>query len=82
MFETGDMVYSPLFGKGLVIESYWSKVVVNFENKAFWLRTVSKDIFTEDKKRLTKKKDIKPDLKEIYFNDIHDEYNFIPNDML
>jgi hypothetical protein len=34
-FETGDMVYSPLFGKGLVIESYGSKVVVNFENKAY-----------------------------------------------
>lgn len=81
-FETGDMVNSPLFGKWLVIESYWSKVVVNFENKMFWLKTVSKDIFEADKKRLTKKKDIKPDYKEDYYNEIHREDALLTNDMI
>ena len=81
-FETGDMVYSPLFGKGLVIESYGSKVVVNFENKAYWLRTVSQSIFIEEPKRLTKKKDIKPDYKEDYYNDIHREDLLLSNDQI
>ena len=81
-FETGDMVTSPLFGKGLVVESYWEKVIVNFENKTFWLKTVSKEIFTADKKRLTKKKDMKPDYKEDYYNDIHREDLLLTNDMI
>lgn len=81
-FETGDMVHSPLFGKWLVIEEYGSKVVVNFENKLFGLKTVNKDIFEADKKRLTKKKDIKPDYKEDYYNDIHKEDALVSNDML
>lgn len=81
-FQTGDMVFAPIFGKGLVVESYWSKVVVNFENKLFWLRTVSQEIFTADKKRLTKKKDIKPDYKEDYYNDITREDDLLTNDQI
>ena len=74
------MVYSPLFGNWLVIESYWSRVVVNRENKAYWLRTVNKDIFEADKKRLTKKKDIKKDYKEDYYNEIHEDDLLVTND--
>lgn len=81
-FETWDLVSSPLFGKGIVIESYWSKVIVNFENKAYWLRTVSKKIFEEDNKRLTKKKDIRPDPREDYYNEIKRDEDFITNDMI
>lgn len=81
-FETGDLVFAPLFGKGIVIESYGEKVIVNFENKTFWLRSVSKDIFTVDPKRLTKKKDIKIDQEERLWNENHKDDEFIPNDML
>ncbi len=81
-FETGDLVTSPLFGKGIVIESYWEKVIVNFENKTFWLKTVSKELFTADKKRLIKKKDIKTDPREDYYHDIHREDLLVSNDML
>ena len=81
-FETWDMVTSPIFGKWLVIETYWEKVVVNFENKLFWLKTVSQEIFTADKKRLIKKKDIKPDPMEEHYYDQHKDDAFITNDNL
>lgn len=56
-FETWDLVSNPLFWKGIVIESFGDKVVVNRNNKAFWLKTVNKNIFEADiKNRLIKKK--------------------------
>lgn len=81
-FSTGDMVNLPIFGKWLVVESYWSKVIINFENKIFWLKTVSKDLFDADKKRLTKKKDIKTDPREDYYNEIQRDDALVSNDML
>lgn len=80
-FETGDLVNLPIFGKWLVVESYWSKVIINFENKIFWLKTVNKDLFDADKKRLTKKKDIKTnDDAEQYYHDMQRDDAFISND--
>ena len=79
-FETGDLVHSPLFGKGIVIEEYGSKVVVNFENKHFWLRTVSKAIFAEWSTK--PKKEVTPDYKEDYYNDIHREDTLLTNDLI
>jgi len=80
-FETGDMVNSPLFGKGIVLESYGDKVSVSFLNKAFGTRVVNQNIFTADPKRLIKKKKIRFDQKEEYYNEIHQD-RFITNDML
>lgn len=86
-FETGDLVNLPIFWKGVVIESYWSKVIVQFENKVFWLKTVSKDLFDADKKRLTKKNDLKKiekynDEAEQYYHDLQRDDAFITNDEL
>lgn len=81
-FESWDLVSSPLFWKGIVIESFGDKVVVNRNNKLFWLKTVNKNIFEADiKNRLTKKKNIEKDYDEQYF-DMHREDDLITNDML
>lgn len=80
-FETWDLVSNPLFWKGIVIESFGDKVVVNRNNKAFWLKTVNKNIFEADiKNRLIKKKNISKNYDEQYF-DINKNRE-ITNDML
>jgi len=81
-FESWDLVSNPLFWKGIVIESFGDKVVVNRSNKVFWLKTVNKSIFEADiKNRLIKKKNISKNYDEQYF-DMHREDDLITNDML
>lgn len=81
-FEAWDLVSNPLFWKGIVIESFGEKVVVNRNNKSFWLRTVNKNIFEADiKNRLTKKKEVSKNYDEQYF-DMHIEDDLVTNDML
>lgn len=81
-FETWDMIDSPLFWKGIVLEVYMEKVQVSFFNKLFWIKTVNKIIFDADAKRLTKAKEIKKDGKEEYYNANHKDEVFITNDMI
>lgn len=82
VFESGDLVSNPLFWKGIVIESFWEKVVVNRNNKLFWLRTVNRNIFDADiKARVIKKKKTGKDYDEQYF-DMNREDDLITNDML
>lgn len=81
LFEAGDLVSNPLFWKGIVIESFGDKVVVNRNNKLFWLRTVNRNIFEADMEaRVTKKKKTGKDYDEQYF-DINKSRE-ITNDML
>jgi len=71
-----------LFWKGIVIESFGDKVVVNRNNKAFWLKTVNKNIFEADiKNRLIKKKNISKNYDEQYF-DMHREDQLVLNSEL
>ena len=71
-----------MFWKGIVIESFGDKVVVNRNNKAFWLKTVNKNIFEADiKNRLIKKKNISKNYDEQYF-DMHREDQLVLNSEL
>jgi len=82
LFEAGDLVSNPLFWKGIVIESFGDKVVVNRNNKLFWLRTVDRNIFEADMEaRVTKKKKIGKDYDEQYF-DMHREDDLLTNDQI
>lgn len=81
-FESWDLVSNPLFWKGIVIESFGDKVVVNRNNKLFWLRTVNRNIFEADMEaRVTKKKKIGKDYDEQYF-DMHREDDLLTNDQI
>lgn len=79
--ETWDMVNLPIYWKWLVIETYGTKAMINFENKLFWLRRIWFELIYKD--YVTKpKKDMKPDYKEDYYNDIHREDLLLTNDMI
>jgi len=81
-FEAGDLVNLPIQWKGIVIESYWEKVVVRFDNPMFWLKVVKKELFNYGtKERLIKKKKISKDYDEQYF-DMHREDQLVLNDMV
>jgi len=81
-FESWDLVSNPLFWKGIVIESFGDKVVVNRNNKLFWLRTVNRNIFEADMEaRVTKKKKTGKDYDEQYF-DMHREDDLLTNDQI
>lgn len=82
VFESGDLVNLPIYWKGIIIEHFGEKVIVQFSNPMFWLRSVPKNLFdygTEE--RIIKKKKIEKNYDEQYF-DMHRDDDLITNDML
>lgn len=82
VFESGDLVNLPIYWKGVIIEHFGEKVIVQFSNPMFWLRSVPKNLFdygTEE--RIIKKKKIEKNYDEQYF-DMHRDDDLITNDML
>lgn len=82
VFESGDLVNLPIYWKGIIIEHFGEKVIVQFSNPMFWLRSVPKNLFdygTEE--RIIKKKKIEKNYDEQYF-DMSKEDDLITNDML
>ena len=69
--QVWDYVKNPLRGRGLVVDMYWSKAVVQFESKAFWLKAVPQDIL-----------EVLPPIvsnREIAIEIAESESDFIPN---